>query len=176
MIPNFKYRLKSQLDPTCQTWTHMVTTLSVRVPVHLSFRISCPGHNSETTIGISKKVCRQKDLIEQKCSQCTRTVEQFALPSFGVIALVHFYALDYVRDIILKLQEISTRNLVGRYISFSRCAVHKNRNSALPNFEVIALRSFLDFDLCPGNNSKTIRKKLCRRIYLIEQKCSTQKL
>lgn len=26
MIPNFKYRLKSQLDPTCQTQTHTLLT------------------------------------------------------------------------------------------------------------------------------------------------------
>jgi hypothetical protein len=76
-----------------------------------------------------------------------------------------------VRDITLKQQEVSTWNCVGRYISFGWCAVHKNHNSVLPNFEVIALCSFLYFELCPGHNSKTMRDtnmELCRKVDLIE--------
>ena len=36
-----------------------------------------------------------------------------------------------------------TRNLVGRYISSVRRAVHKNRNSAMSSFGVIALCIYL---------------------------------
>jgi hypothetical protein len=58
-----------------------------------------------------------------------------------------------------------------------RCAVHKNLNSALPNFVVIALCSFLHFELCLGHYSETIRginKKLCRLIDRIDLKCSAR--
>ena len=47
--------------------------------------------------------------------------------------------MNVVRDITLKLEEESRRNFEGRYISVSRSAVHKNRNSDKP---------FLVFALC----------------------------
>ena len=62
-----------------------------------------------------------------------------ALPNFAVIALCYFYSLNFVWNITLKLQEVSTLNFVGRYISLSKSAMQKNHNSALPNFEVIAI-------------------------------------
>jgi len=73
--------------------------------------------------------------------------------------------LHFARNTTLKLQEVSTRNVVGSLISLHRCSLHKNCNSALPNFGVNALRSFFHFKLCPRYNSETtkrIRKKLCR--------------
>jgi len=63
----------------------------------------------------------------------------YALPYFGVIAICLYYTLNFVRDITLKLQEISILYFVGRYISFRRNAVQKNHTSALPNIGVIAL-------------------------------------
>jgi len=69
------------------------------------------------------------------------------------MVLYSSFTVNFVRDITLK-QKISTRNLVGWYISLSRSAVHKNRNSALPNFEVIALCSFWHFELGSEHNSK----------------------
>ena len=51
----------------------------------------------------------------------------------------------------------------------SRSTVHKNYNLALPNFGLIALCSFLYFELCQGQNSETttgIIKKLERLILL----------
>jgi len=45
--------------------------------------------------------------------------------------------------------------------------LHKNCNSALPNFGVVALCSFLHFELCPRHNSETtrgIKKKICRYV------------
>jgi len=62
---------------------------------------------------------------------------------------VHFYTLNFVRDITLKLQEVSTRNFVGRWISLSRCAIHMYCNSALPYFELLPFVHLL-FKLCPG--------------------------
>jgi hypothetical protein len=47
----------------------------------------------------------------------------------------------------------------------------------LANFVVIALCSFLHFELCPGHISETIRginKKLCRLIDRIDYKCSAK--
>jgi len=38
----------------------------------------------------------------------------------------------------------------------SRSVVHKNRNTALSYFGVIALCLFLHFELCPGHNLRTI--------------------
>jgi len=47
-----------------------------------------------------------------------------------VIALCLIFTLNFVGDITLKLQEISTRTFVHRLISLSRSAVHKHCNSA----------------------------------------------
>ena len=70
-----------------------------------------------------------------------------------------------VQNVTLKLQKVSTGNFVHRYISLCRSTVHKNSNSALPYIGVIALCSFLHFELSPERNSKTTRginSKLCR--------------
>jgi len=69
-----------------------------------------------------------------------------------LLPFVHFYTLNFLRNITLKLPKpakVSTRNFVGRQISLSRNDVH-NRKFALPNFGVIALGSFLHFELCLG--------------------------
>jgi hypothetical protein len=49
-------------------------------------------------------------------------------------------------------QEVSTGNSVGRYISFGKCTVHKNCNSALPNFGVIALLYFYTLNFVRDNH------------------------
>jgi len=69
------------------------------------------------------------------------------LPIFLVIALCFFYTLNFVRDITLKLLEVSTRIIIGWLISFSRSAVHMNHHSALPTFGVISLCSFYTLNL-----------------------------
>jgi len=61
--------------------------------------------------------------------------------------------------------KLQHENFDVRYISLSKSAVHKNRNPASWNSEVIALCIFLYFELCLGHNSETtshIKKKLCR--------------
>jgi hypothetical protein len=96
------------------------------------------------------------------------------LPNF--FNYLSFYK-NFVREISLKLQEISTWNFVGRWISMGICAVHKNLNSALPNFVVNALCSFLHFEVVREITRKTIRdfnKKLCRLIDRIDKKCSAK--
>ena len=49
-----------------------------------------------------------------------------------------------VRDITLKLHDISTSNCVGRWISFSKNAVQKNRSSVLHNVGVTAICLFYE--------------------------------
>ena len=96
--------------------------------------------------------------------QCTRTVTMPYI-ILELLSFVHVYTLNCVRDITLKLQEVSTRTFVNRYVSLSRSALHKNYNYALPNFKVIALCLFLQVELGPEDNSKTtsdINNNLCR--------------
>ena len=54
--------------------------------------------------------------------------------AFSVRPSVRLYVRPHlVQDITLKLQDVSTINFVGRSISLSKSAMHKNRYSALPN-------------------------------------------
>jgi len=64
----------------------------------------------------------------------------FALSDFGVITLYSFYTSNFVQTITLKLQDVSRKNFVDRYISLSRSAVHKHRKYALPSVKIIALK------------------------------------
>ena len=111
----------------------------------------------------------QKIQVVSTLSRCAvHKNRNSALLNFAVIALFHFNTLHLLRAITLKLHEVLTRNVVGRYsdwyISLSRSAVHKNSNFALPYFGVITLYYYytLSFVWDISLKLKTINKKLCR--------------
>ena len=76
-------------------------------------------------------LCSPKEQLHCICINSCRFVYSDVCPSDHILSRAS-----------PKLQKVSTRNFVGRYISLGRSTVHKKHNSALPNFGVIVLCSF----------------------------------
>jgi hypothetical protein len=113
----------------------------------------CPEHNFETTRDINMKLYRW--IAHWVEVQCKRNITLSCL-ILELLPFFYFYTFNFGRDVTLKLQEISTRNFVCKYISLSRSAKHKIHNSALPNITVIALFIFTLWTYL-GNDSETTR-------------------
>jgi len=107
---------------------HMSVGMSVCPPVCLHFLVRDIPKNLE-------EVSSRNFVGLQICSRKSAVYENYnSIPlSCLILNLVSFllYTLNFVRDTILQLQDITTRNVEGRYISLSRSSMYKNRNSAL---------------------------------------------
>jgi hypothetical protein len=73
--------------------------------------------------------------------QCKRTV---TLPYLilGLLLFVHLLHFEHCPRHISETPRYQQETLMGMYISLSSSAMHKNRNSALPYFEIIAFFIF----------------------------------